>query len=127
MIESGPGPFVVPDRVAEGYWCEVTGFTDGAGRKLVLATFEASTPRVAVHWTLARLRAMSEQFDPQDGHRVRSLLSTQEDQEAAMAEMVFGQVFTLTVTVDGVVYVLSAAASTGVESRLPGRPLLVAR
>ncbi|MFD0563947.1 hypothetical protein ACFQ2M_19475 [Kitasatospora saccharophila] len=88
---------------------------------MVLATFEVSSPRVAVLWIVTRLREMAEQFDPQEAYWARQVFSIAEEQEAAMATMVFGEDFTLTLLVDQVVYVFSAGASTGAEPRLPGR------
>ncbi|QKW22276.1 hypothetical protein HUT16_27245 [Kitasatospora sp. NA04385] len=107
--------------MGRAYWCEVTALVHGAGRRMVLATFEASSPRVAMLWIVTRLREMAEQFDPQDAHWARQVFSIAEEHEAAMAAMVFGEDFALTLLVDQVVYVFSAGASTGLEARLPGR------
>lgn len=88
---------------------------------MVLATFEASSARIAVLWIRARLNAMAEHFDATDAHWPRLAFSTREEYEAAMAAVVFGEDFTLTLLVDQTVYVLSAGASTGAEPRMPGR------
>ncbi|MFE2345722.1 hypothetical protein [Kitasatospora cineracea] len=101
--------------------CEVTVLTAGAGRRMLLATFQASSPRVATLWIAARLSAMAEQFDPQDAHWVRQIFSTDEEHESAMATMALGEDFTLTLYVDQAVYVLSAGAHAGLLPRTPGR------
>lgn len=91
-----------------GYWCEAIAHTHQDGCVFWLGSHLTATPRLALRWLRSRVRDVADQLDPAPAHPARCWLDDQTEHERALAALVGGELYALTLADDTTRYLLSA-------------------
>ncbi|GAA2369851.1 hypothetical protein GCM10010417_35230 [Streptomyces carpaticus] len=99
---------MAPAEPHAGFWCEAIAHTTNSPSTHWLGSAPSPTARIALRWLRRRAGHISDQLDSPVAHPVRCWLANQAEHERALAVLVSGVLYTLTIP-DGVVrYLLSA-------------------
>ena len=101
--------------LSTGYWCEALAYALHDGRSFWLGGSSVPTPRLAVRWLRDRTRDVLDQLDAAATWPAHEWLRDRPEHERALASLVIGEMYSLSIREDSTLYVLSARPTRSIQ------------